>query len=129
MPNKDDTVYLLAVSEISKAEGETEAWGGYFTSSGLFKVEYLVAKNELLWRPDIRLTMDYPEDYALLLEIFKALYKPGNVFGLRDVITLLNNRPELLEINKEAHQRYLQIIDKLAEKTHNDVMDNLRRRE
>jgi spore coat polysaccharide biosynthesis protein SpsF len=56
----------------------------------LFKVQTLQAHTELS-RPDIRLTVDYLEDFEFITEIYKALYKPNEVFPLLDVIKLLDN--------------------------------------
>lgn len=46
-----------------------------------------------------RWVMDHEADYKLIVEIYKALYEPGKVFGFRDVLRLLAKRPELFEIN------------------------------
>ncbi len=96
-----------------KAESDTEVWGGYFTDTGLFKVEDLEVDEELR-HPEIRLTMDYQEDYELFKEIFERLYVPGKVFSLREVIRLLMNNPELMEINRFRHEQYLAHLKKSA---------------
>lgn len=106
---------LKKVCEI-KSETDTEVWGGYFTDSGLFKVEYIEPEDADLIRPDIRLTLDYPEDYELFKEIFDKLYIPGSVFSLKEVVTLFNNNPQLLEITREVHQQYLKGIQNKVEK-------------
>jgi spore coat polysaccharide biosynthesis protein SpsF len=48
----------------------------------------------------IRLTLDYPEDLALVRAIYDELYEEGSVFHLEDVLELLCRRPELLELNR-----------------------------
>lgn len=48
-----------------------------------------------------RWTLDEPEDYAFLSEIFKRLYRPGKHFGHEAVLELLENEPALLEINSQ----------------------------
>jgi len=46
-----------------------------------------------------RWTLDEPEDYQLLTAIFETLF-PGNpVFGHREILKLLQDRPELLRVN------------------------------
>lgn len=59
-----------------------------------------------------RLTVDKPEDLALMREIFGALGAHGNLFSYREVIALLKRRPELLAINSgtirnEGYERSL----------------------
>ena len=46
-----------------------------------------------------RWVMDHEADYNLIGEIYKALYEPGKIFGYRDVLELLEERPQLFEIN------------------------------
>ena len=106
---------LRKVCEI-KSESDTEVWRGYFTDTGLFRVEFLEPDDAELIRPDIRLTLDYPEDYEILQQIFERLYMPGEVFGLKEVVTLLKNNPHLIAINKSVQQRYLDGIQSKIEK-------------
>jgi spore coat polysaccharide biosynthesis protein SpsF len=96
-----------------KAETDTEVWGGYFTDTGLFKVAYLEIEEELR-HPEIRMTLDYPEDYEFFKAIFDRLYSPGEVFSLRDIISLLRDNPELMNINRKAQAAYLRHIKKSA---------------
>ena len=46
-----------------------------------------------------RWVMDHEADYKLVVEIYKALYRPGHVFGAKDILKLLNEQPQLFEIN------------------------------
>ena len=48
----------------------------------------------------VRLTLDYREDFLLISKMQKALYKKGNIFDLREIISFLEKRPELLAINE-----------------------------
>lgn len=88
----------------SKKEKDTEIWGVYFAKSKMFHVEKVEVEAELR-HPDIRLTVDTPEDFRLIQEIFKRLYKPGKIIELREVIGLLKQHPELREINKNVGQK------------------------
>jgi spore coat polysaccharide biosynthesis protein SpsF len=106
---------LKKVCEI-KSQSDTEVWRGYFTDTGLFKVIFLEPDDAELSRPEIRLTLDYPEDYELFKQIFEELYVPGKVFSLKEVITLFNNNPHLMDINKTVHQHYLKGIESKLKK-------------
>jgi spore coat polysaccharide biosynthesis protein SpsF len=47
-----------------------------------------------------RFTLDYPDDYALVAAVYEALWRKSRpVFPLADVLTLLEERPELRETN------------------------------
>jgi spore coat polysaccharide biosynthesis protein SpsF len=99
-----------------KSESDTEVWGGYFTDTGLFNVQTIEPDEPELIRPDIRLTLDYPEDYELFKRIFDRLYKPDTVFSLKEIVALFNENPKLLEINRDVHQQYLKGIQKKVRK-------------
>jgi spore coat polysaccharide biosynthesis protein SpsF len=46
-----------------------------------------------------RWTLDYPEDYAFIRQVYEALYPINPEFGLDDILGLLEGRPELAAIN------------------------------
>ena len=72
----------------------------------LFKIHFLEAKGKLRM-PAFRLTVDTEEDLRLMREIFKRLYNNRTVFSIEKVIDLLDEHPELLEINAHIHQKEL----------------------
>ena len=52
-----------------------------------------------LERPDIRLTVDYPEDLIVVREIYKSLKKEGEYIKIEDIVEYLDLHPKLKEIN------------------------------
>jgi spore coat polysaccharide biosynthesis protein SpsF len=102
--------YALARGAMEKAceikdENDTEVWGGYFSETGLFSCGNMkVDDPELCW-PDLRLTVDTPEDFELVTRIFDELYQPGKIFSLRSIVEFLRFHPELLTINSMVHQK------------------------
>lgn len=64
----------------------------------LFKIDKIPCPPEIR-RPDVRLTVDYPDDLIFVRELYKALYKEGEIFRVVDIIKHLEKHPELLEIN------------------------------
>jgi spore coat polysaccharide biosynthesis protein SpsF len=98
-----------------KGESDTEVWGGYFTDSDIFKVIDIIPEEELK-RPDIRLTLDYPEDFKVFEIIFDNLYTSGSVFNLAEIVSILNKKPEILEINRKVHEEYLKGIREKTKK-------------
>lgn len=87
-----------------KDEVDTGFWGYYLNRPDVFDVLMVEAAPELRM-PDVRLTVDYPEDLALMQAIFEEL--PG-MPDLRQVITLLRERPGILAINAMRKQADLE---------------------
>ncbi len=65
----------------------------------MYKIKEFFAPNKLQ-RPEWRLTVDYENDYKLMKKIFKNLYKVNTHIPYSDVVTFLDNSPELLKINQ-----------------------------
>jgi len=57
-----------------------------------------------LFRPDIRLTLDYEEDLILTRKIYDALYSEEIIFKTENVIEYLDSHPELIKINSNCEQ-------------------------
>ena len=76
----------------------------YKTKPELFKINVINAKNELK-APDIRITLDTEEDYALLCAVFDYLYHKNVFFNSNDIIDLFNQKPWLKIINKKIVQK------------------------
>lgn len=88
-----------------KAKRDTEVWGGYFTNTDKFRVGTLQVEEKGLRQPDLRLTVDTPEDFELMKEIYSALHEEDSVFPLKDVVRLLAQNPSLLELNAGVQQK------------------------
>ena len=58
-----------------------------------------------LRRPDIRLTVDYPEDLNLTRAVYARLLPGRNRFTTRDVLEVLDAEPALADLNAHCHQR------------------------
>lgn len=63
-------------------------------------------KNEIDYS-NYRLTVDTSEDFNVIKLIFDKCYKENGYFNLNDVINVLRTNPEIIEINKEIHQKKL----------------------
>lgn len=64
-----------------------------------FYLQRLHTGSKKLQRPDIRLTVDYPEDLIVVREVYKALKKEGEYIKIEDIIHFLDEHPALKEIN------------------------------
>ena len=70
----------------------------------IYKCHNFIAKG-LYKRPEIRLTMDYEEDYQLIKKIYEYLYKENNNFSFSEVIKFLDANPKLKSINSHCKQK------------------------
>ncbi|MDI6704177.1 MAG: glycosyltransferase family protein [bacterium] len=70
----------------------------------MFRLEILETE-PYLRRPELRLTVDTIEDLTLIREIYRRLYKEGEIIDISEVINLLDKRKELLEINAHIRQK------------------------
>jgi spore coat polysaccharide biosynthesis protein SpsF len=98
-----------------KDQINTEVWAGYFTDTGLFNVVYLEPDEELK-HPEIRMTLDYIEDFRFFEEVFERLYKPKQVFSLSEILKLLEEKPEIADINKDAQEKFIKITEEARKK-------------
>jgi len=59
------------------------------------------------WRdPEQRLQVDYPEDLALVREIYRSLApKYGDAFGVVEIIGLLRQQPTLRDLNRHCKEK------------------------
>jgi spore coat polysaccharide biosynthesis protein SpsF len=103
---------LEKVIEI-KADDDTEVWGGYFTTGDLFNVGYYTPEDSSLCHPDVRMTLDYEEDYRFFKAVFDELYPVNKSFSSYDIMDLLiNKKPEIVKINASAQLKYEENISK-----------------
>ncbi len=48
-----------------------------------------------------RFTIDYAKDYTFIKAVFEELYPSGPMFGVGDILRLLERRPDIYELNAE----------------------------
>ena len=62
----------------------------------------------------IRFTVDRMEDLTAVRAIFKYLYKDGSIFHMQDILNLLEEKPEIMEINKNLirNEGFLRSLEK-----------------
>jgi spore coat polysaccharide biosynthesis protein SpsF len=102
--------YVLTASAMAEAcrikdEIDTEVWGGYFTQTGRFRCGVLEVDDPAVRWPELRLTVDTPEDFALAERIFRELHREGEVFPLAEIVALCRRRPELVALNSAVVQK------------------------
>ncbi len=101
------TSALRRVLQIKPGE-YTDGWERYLTDTGLFRTASLAVDDPALAHPELRLDLDYDEDFALVEAIYQRLYTPGSVPDLRRIVRLLTKEePALALINRVAHERWI----------------------
>ena len=78
-------------------------WGKFIIESGLLKVETIEPEDRKLIRPELRLTVDYKEDFELAKKIYENLHED---FSLKNIIELLDKNPQLVKINESINSKY-----------------------
>ena len=88
----------------------------YWSHPEKFKIGMLKVPKSLK-RQDIRVTLDTPQDYALICLVFDELYKKKRYFSVSDIVRLFNEKPYLLLVNKNVVQKkiFKNIKDELKE--------------
>ena len=89
-----------------KDQKSSEVWSRFFTDTDLFQIYDLPIDNPSHRQPHLRMTLDYPEDLEFFRQVFARLYHPGKVFSLDEILHLLQEYPELVEINRHCAVAY-----------------------
>jgi spore coat polysaccharide biosynthesis protein SpsF len=67
---------------------------------GRFRLGNVTWETGLDYSMSHRFTIDYAEDYAFVTALYDALWRPDRpAFGLREILALLDDRPELMRLN------------------------------
>lgn len=96
---------LNKVCEIKDSD-QTEMMWVYFTDTGLFKCEELENIPEKFIRQDIRMTLDYQEDYDFFNSILIKSGKKISYLSLDEIVDIINNNPEIKDINFFRQQQW-----------------------
>lgn len=89
-----------------KSERNDTGFIYFFTKTGLCNVGVVDVKGPEHVLDEARLTLDYEVDFEVFRRIFEALYVPGEVFGLSQVVSYLKAHPEVMAINAEVNEEY-----------------------
>ena len=78
----------------------------YFTHSELCTIATVGPVSAEHVHDTARITLDYHSDLEFFRAVFAELYRPGEIFGVGDIVSLLRRRPELVSINGSLSQEY-----------------------
>lgn len=79
-----------------KDTDDTEMMWVYFTDTDLFNIQNLENIPDEYKRTDIRMTLDYEDDFNFFKNVFENLKLD---FNLKDVVNYIDSNPEVREIN------------------------------
>lgn len=98
----------------------------YFTKTDICRHIAIDVENALHRHDTARLTLDYEVDLKLFRDIFAELYEPGKIFGLAEVVALLNSRPDLVASNLSVNDEYWSRTAEKAKLQYRDAAGNSR---
>tara|TARA_Y100001970_G_C14234237_1_gene860768 strand:+ start:1103 stop:1855 length:753 start_codon:yes stop_codon:yes gene_type:complete len=77
----------------------------FYENPNKYKIFDLIAPKR--WKkPNIRLVLDYEEDFTFLTKIYNYLYKKHDIyFGIEEIIKFLEEFPDHIKINKHCIER------------------------
>lgn len=104
--------FLIKVSALEhvcdiKDTTDTEMYETYFLEPGRFDVRDLKITEPIFFNDHIRLTIDYQEDFDFFTRVFEELKMDTNTVPLRDILKLLQTKPEIAAINIFRHKDYI----------------------
>ena len=107
------TSALMTVCNQKNNHDTETGWGKFFTETGMFNVKFLTSEDPELKDEDLRLTLDYPEDFKLFEQLLINLEKP---FDLKKIIKFLNSRKDIKNLNKDVREMYWKNFEKKSTK-------------
>ena len=115
---------LKTVCKVKKVI-DTEIWGYLINRPELFEIKSINIEGKLK-RPELRFTLDYPEDYSFINEIYTNV-PFDNVLDLHDVIDYLDTNPDTIAINKNCIQRDLDVeVKNKIDQYYKDKLDEIK---
>ena len=89
-----------------KDTDDTEMMWVYFKNTNMFKAEELEGFDKIYRRPEIRMTLDYYDDFRFFRHIIEKLDKGEKYFSLRDVVEYLDRNPDIILINQYLQKEW-----------------------
>lgn len=80
---------------------EREHTTPYLWDSGLFRCANVPWATGKDWSMSHRFTIDYREDYDFIKRVYEELFEQNPHFSLEDILALLEQKPEIYEINSK----------------------------
>lgn len=108
-PTGIKTKKLAKLIDIKKTRNTETGWIKFIIDSGVFKVKKMKPKTSKLRKKELRLSVDYKQDFKLAQKIIGLLPEK---FSLYDIIKLFEEKPELIKINESVKKMYSEKFQK-----------------
>ena len=89
-----------------KNQHNTEVWQHLFYNDTEFRSVFLREERPLYNREDIRMTLDYPEDYEFFIRVANELLEQGKSLEFSNIMAFLEVNPVVVDINRDLSQKY-----------------------
>lgn len=99
------TEALKKVCQI-KDTNDTEMMWPYFEDTGLFNCQKLEGVPKAYKKPEIRMTLDYPDDFKFFETVINNLKPIKPDFNLKDILHYLDEHPEVVKINQYLQNQF-----------------------
>ena len=108
------------VCEIKK-EVDTEIWGPLINRPEIFEV-HSEKVDSFYFRPSLRITCDYPEDFEFLKTIYSH-FEPQETPSLKQALEILDQHPEYMDIH--GHRKQASLSGDMLKRIENFYTQNL----
>ncbi len=105
------TGFGLAASALERVcagrpERDTEVWGRLFLDDPRFECRMIEETDPVLARPDVRMTLDYEDDYRFFTTVADGLRLQGQPATFGNIMMFLSDRPDVVAMNRDAQEAY-----------------------
>lgn len=94
---------LEKICKLKQTDNTETGYKEFFSRTKFFKCKYLFPDSDLKFDKNLRLTLDYQEDFDLAKDVFREL---GNNFHYQDILELFKKKPYLLKITEPVIERW-----------------------
>lgn len=94
---------LKTIFEQKQTSDTETGYKEFFMNNNLFKIKYLVPETIHEFSENLRLTIDYKEDFELAKQVIKEL---GNNFTFDSLLELFRTKPKLLKIVEPVIEKW-----------------------
>jgi spore coat polysaccharide biosynthesis protein SpsF len=100
------TAMEMAWEKASRAMEREHTTPYFWENPHMFAIGNVTWESGLNYSASHRWTIDYEEDYLFIKRVYEELYPKKQNFGIGDILSLIQAKPELAEINRKYSGRY-----------------------
>lgn len=89
-----------------RPESDTEVWGHLFRRDPSYRCVDLPEENPRWRRPEVRMTLDFQEDYTFFHTVVEGLKAAGLYPSFENVMDYIDRHPDVVAINRGVQEAY-----------------------